>query len=411
MTPSADSRLAAVADYLETDLVGEADPHLEPVVLGWVTAGDGPFAEHDVDATMAAAVRLLNERFGGIGGHPVVVRRCLVDGTDAQSESAAAQLAGDAEVCLVLQGNLPEGAEALHRMLGDQLAVAVVSPIGAQDTAARNAYCMTTGTAGAEFAFGHYLAEVLGFREVGVSRVAFDRVSDPIEADLRSSLEARGGVARVGYFGALDRSPKGWYEQAGVERALVDCQAASADALVVLGVPHPDPVIHTARALKALGIETPVYAIGFGLTEKVRAELGDFPRWTYMSPDPMMGAPDPSGHVDAYRAALAEYLPGRPPESLFLTSMAAFGSVITLARVLAPVVAAEGIDRRRAEEALAGFRGPVFLGPDTTPRRDDPDHPAVGSRAVRWYRYEGQDRWELAADWIDPVRPRPRPRP
>ncbi|MFT4210336.1 MAG: ABC transporter substrate-binding protein [Microbacterium sp.] len=392
--------LAPLAAYLGAT-AGPADAAREPLTIGWVTNAAGPFAQPDVDRVMLTAVALLNERFGGVGGRPLAVRRFGVDGSDDESAAAAAELLADPAVRLVLEGSMGLGGAALHRALGGRIAVAVMSPIGRHDLASPGAYCLTAGSAAPAPAFAHYLTNVLDVDEVAVVRVAFDRTSDPIEAAIRDAMAARGGVARVGYYGALGRSPLGWTDQTGVDRAVADAGVRDAQAVVLLAIPNPETVALNARALERVGYDGPVLALPFGLTEQLADELGDLPRWTYMAPDPLVAAPDPTGHVAAYLAAIRQHLPGVDPGDLFMTSVPAFGSVMTLARILAPLADRE-VDRDAVRAAIAQYRGPVFLGPPATPVRADPDEIAVGTRAARWYGYRGDGEWSLVADWAEP---------
>ena len=81
---------SGVTDYLKYvgGAAGKADPSKSPVVIGFVNQQNGPNdvgpgPTHGADL----AVKYINDELGGIGGHPLELRKCFISTAEEQGQT------------------------------------------------------------------------------------------------------------------------------------------------------------------------------------------------------------------------------------------------------------------------------------------------------------------------------------
>ncbi|MET9969233.1 ABC transporter substrate-binding protein, partial [Streptomyces sp. NPDC006356] len=127
---------------------GKATGSLSPVTIGWVNEQGGSSSTPEATAAVTAAVKLINERLGGIDGHPLKVRSCFVKSSAEEGQACAQDMYNDANVRIVLTGATSLAAEPLHSVLGKKKPVLGSTPSGSSDLTAANAYYTGAGPFG-----------------------------------------------------------------------------------------------------------------------------------------------------------------------------------------------------------------------------------------------------------------------
>lgn len=123
---------------------GAADPSLSPVVFGFVNQQGGTLSFPDATEGMNATVKFINERLGGIDGHPLVVHTCFAaDPSDMQK--CATQMANDNSVKSLVIPLLLLNNQVFYNTLGSSKPIldgALIFPI---DLTTPNVYSYRPG--------------------------------------------------------------------------------------------------------------------------------------------------------------------------------------------------------------------------------------------------------------------------
>src|SRR4051794_14630427 len=97
-----------VTDYLQ--YVGGADRAADqsrsPIGIGWVNIEGGPGGAPEATLGAQAAVRYVNTKLGGIGGHPLKLKVCTVVSAEEEGQKCGQQLLNDPAVAVIAMGNL-----------------------------------------------------------------------------------------------------------------------------------------------------------------------------------------------------------------------------------------------------------------------------------------------------------------
>ncbi len=94
---------------------GKADPSKSPVTIGWVNQQGGQEVI-GAAATDGAdfAVKAINDLYGGIDGHPVVLKKCFIKSAEEEGTTCAQQLGNDAAVKVVDMGGVATGIQSFY---------------------------------------------------------------------------------------------------------------------------------------------------------------------------------------------------------------------------------------------------------------------------------------------------------
>src|SRR3954464_958338 len=87
---------------------GKADPTKSKVFIGYVNEEGGVPAFPEATAGIDAAVQYINNELGGVQGHPLEVKKCLVQ-TEEDGQKCGTQMANDNDVKVVMTGTLVVG--------------------------------------------------------------------------------------------------------------------------------------------------------------------------------------------------------------------------------------------------------------------------------------------------------------
>lgn len=361
-------------------------PSGEPVTIGWVNNEGGQPAVPEASVGMRAALKVINEKLGGIQGHPVKVSECLIVSAEEEGTKCAQQFLNDDNVKLVVVGPLQFGSGSFYATLDGKKPVVGALAAGPPDFSAKNAFfgnsqlALISGIANyteqylkpktvalfgpdsaAATAFTKQLTPLLEDAGIKVNAVAFPETS----TDLLSTVAAG--------------------------------KAASSDA--VIAAVFGTQCASMAKALEQGGAkDVPVVTLGLCYDKSVKEANGDYPEWDYAFPNEAELDPN-SVNAKEYVAAMAQYAPKDEPQGAFAEM--GFGGLIMAAKVLNEAGPEASTDE--VVSTITGLSGPQYLtGPDFKCGQSS-EVPTTCAASIRVYRYEGGDKWTDQTDgkWID----------
>ena len=121
------------ADYVGAKSSGAADSSKAPITIGWVNQEGGP-TDVGPGSTKGAdlAVKYLNEKLGGIDGHPVKLFKCFTSTSEEQGQTCGQKMVNNKDVKVIGIGAVA---------IGDQSLVATVDGAEADGLQRRDRRC------------------------------------------------------------------------------------------------------------------------------------------------------------------------------------------------------------------------------------------------------------------------------
>ncbi len=348
-----------------------------PINVGLISNTAGPIPPPPGGRFLVqAAIRLFNEKLGGVQGHPIVFKSCTTGASDEQAQACGQRFLNDSSIKAVFNPGLPSGGLALLGAIGGKKVEFCVIPLQA-DLFGTNVFCPGGGTMAASSAIT-YLTAKPGIKTVAQLLPDADLFRQIAQAGLHQ-MKVQGLNPKLGL--VPQNSPD-------VTSSIVASGARTADALDVTLV-SPGQCIAVAKALKALGVpETkPVVSLSTCINPAVVKALGDLPHWTYFDLGESPYLPNPSPAMKAMLDTNVTYGNGQTGA----WSAAEFGTALWMAKVLNAVGPNKLSTAAIAAEAKK-FRGPMFLGDPKiqfgrVPWRN------TGTLTGRFYTYKGHGKW------------------
>jgi branched-chain amino acid transport system substrate-binding protein len=366
---------------------GKADTSKSPVSVGFITQAGGIPSFPEALVAAQTAVKFVNERLGGVQGHPLQLVACTVVSTQEQAQNCAQQMAHDDQVQLVQMSLMTVGTQSIYSTLSGKKAVIGQAPTSPADVTTPDVYQPWPGTFGIQGGIVKYVNDNLHAKNVAV---VYD--SD----DPGASFAAKTFATAFKSVGITFKEVATTTGSADVSSALVSAGALTADAVVRAGS-GPD-CVPTSKAAEQLGIKAPIISYDFCLDPSVKkANGGDYPKGTFVGMTHNVLAPGLDKDAGIYRAAMAAYAPaganisGLAPYS--------FDSIILDVKILNQI-GADKVSPDAVANWWKSFTGPLFLGPDkiSCGFLADKGLPGLCSTTVFMYTYHGGGKWDPSVE-------------
>ena len=129
------------ADYVGAKSSGAADSSKAPITIGWVNQEGGP-TDVGPGATKGAdlAVKYLNEKLGGIDGHPVKLFKCFTSTSEEQGQTCGQKMVNNKDVKVIGMGAVAIGDQSLVATVDGSKPMVSSVAIGAADSKNTNGY-------------------------------------------------------------------------------------------------------------------------------------------------------------------------------------------------------------------------------------------------------------------------------
>lgn len=367
---------------------GAADASLTPIKVGYVNQEGGPIEIGPTnDDGAEIAVKFINDKAGGIGGHPVELVKCYIASTEEEGQQCGQQLANDKSVVAVLLGAVAVGAEPLYAALGDKPVVGGVS-VNAVDINQKNAAVLYGGAQYILAPYATFARDVLKAKSAAL--VYSEGPGTELPAAGQASAFTTAGIPIKSVSYAADAGD-----------LTLPLQAAGATtADVVMPVINPGDCVKFEQAIKQLGIpDEKVLASPICLTPTTIAGLGDFPKWIYaIASSQTFDTSDPA--VPPYQQILKDQgqdkLIGDPWVNV------GFGQMLTLAKWM-NAAGADNLTPDAIVTQMHAFNGPLVLGSPVIKCGKYPKAPGVCNDHTQFYKWNGSGQpMTKAGDWVPP---------
>ena len=374
------------AEYVGAKSAGAADPSKSPIIVGWVNQQGGP-NDLGPNATLGAdfAVKYLNEKLGGIDGHPVKLFKCFTSTSEEQGQNCGQKMVNNKDVKVIGIGAVGVGSQSLVATVNGQKPMVYSVAVGPADPKNTNGYALYGDNIHVNGPQATYAAKVLKAKSLAVLH--------PDTAPLNASGQAVVDAAeKLG----LKTKNVGWNPNAtDLVGPLTAAGAQTADA--IQSSADPKGCVNLAKALQSLKIDTPVVSQPLCLNQEVVKALGDLPKWTYgIAAQLASDLTDPTAR--AYAEVAKEYgVPAQYSQDVWIN--VTFHQMLTVFQWLNKVGADKLSEQTIAEQAKA-FKGPLAFGPPTIQCGKYPDAPAICNDQEKFYNYEGKGKFTPASGWL-----------
>jgi branched-chain amino acid transport system substrate-binding protein len=351
-----------------------ANPHLPPLEIGLINVTRGVQTYPGATAGATTAAKYVNAQLGGVDGHPIKIVACGA-GPDAESEQACGQrFANDATVKVVTTGVLfaPGGMYSSLSPTGKPIVGA--APLTAADFGASDTYFYTSGSPGIAAGIVQWTVDNLAPKTVALV-VSDDDAGRAVPALIEPRLRAAGVDVKIVRVANDEPDATGPITAAGAR-----------DADVFMPLLPAQSCIQVAKTLKQLAIDTKVVSASPCTDSSVlKAAAADMDGWYYGFNGPFILEPKgTNADVDTFNKVWKKYGTGpRTASGVPLT----FANVLTIAK-LATAIPWDQISSETLTTAIAGFTGPMFLGPPEVKCPGQP-FPPLCSTQMTMIRYKG----------------------
>jgi branched-chain amino acid transport system substrate-binding protein len=368
---------------------GPADSSKSKIYIGWLNQ-EGGQQEIGAAATDGAdlAVKLANDKLGGIGGHPVALKKCFIRNAEEEGTTCGQRLGNDESVVAVNVGGVAIGIQPFYSTIGGKKPVIVGVAVTPVDTVQKNATILFGDVQKVLGPFGTYARDKLDAKTAALVYPNIAGITDGAAALAKGLTDAGVEVKKVGY-------AQGQTDLIG---PLTAAGAQNADMVI----PYSDAsgCVNQAKGLKQLGITDAkkIVSAPLCLNPTVSEGLGgDYPIWTYAIASSLYGDKTDPG-MAPYIKVTEEYGVKTAPDPWVIVS---FASVLTTIKFLNEL----GPDNLRSDaiiEHARSFTGPVALGAPELECGKYKDAPAICNDRTQFFTYEGKNHFEKAADWLQP---------
>jgi branched-chain amino acid transport system substrate-binding protein len=381
----------SVTDYVKYigGTAGKADSSKSTIYIGWLNQQGGQ-QEIGAAATDGAdlAVKVVNDELGGIGGHPIALKKCFIRDAEEEGTTCGQKLGNDKSVTAINVGGVAIGIQPFYATIGGKKPVIVGVAVTPVDAVQKNATILFGDATHVLGPFGTYAKDVLHAQTAALVYPNIAGITDGAAALNKGLTDAGIKVKKVGY-------AQGQTDLIG---PLTAAGAQSADIVI----PYSDAsgCVNQAKALKQLGINDAkkIVSAPLCLNPTVSEGLGgDYPIWTYAIASSLFGDKTDPG-MPAYMKVTQKYGVKTAPDPWVIVS---FASVLTTAKFLNEV-GADKLETQAIVDKARSFTGPVVLGAPELQCEKYDDAPGICNDRAQFFTYKGKNVFDKAADWLQP---------
>jgi branched-chain amino acid transport system substrate-binding protein len=380
---------APVTNYLKYvgGKAGKADPKLSPVYIGWInqqggSADIGPGATAGADAAVAA----INTLYGGIGGHPLKLKKCFVTNAEEQGTKCAQQMVNDKKVQVIANGAVAIGSQSEYSTIAGKKPLVLNVGLTPADPTLKNGFVLFGDQLSILAPFGTFARDVLHAKTAAVVYPQIAGLSTAAAATAQGLKDAGLTVKTVGYDpNATDLT--GPLTAAGVQNVDVVEPALDVPGCILV-----------AKGLQQLGAKAAVVSNPLCLNAEVVKALGDLAPWYYGIAS--ANAVDPTDPAVPPMLALYKKF-GLIKQAADPWLGIAVGEIMTIGKWMnaagGPNATAAGIIKQ-----AKAFRGPLLFGAPDIYCGKNPKRPANCSDETQFYQYHGAGKFTRASSWLRP---------
>jgi branched-chain amino acid transport system substrate-binding protein len=381
----------SVTDYVDYigGKAGKADQSQSPIYIGWLNQ-EGGQQEIGAAATDGAdlAVKLVNEELGGIGGHPVALKKCFIRNAEEEGTTCGQKLGNDKDVAAINVGGVAIGIQPFYSTIGGKKPVVVGVAVTGVDGVQDNATILFGDATHVLGPFGTYAKDELGASTAALVYPNIAGITDGAQALAKGLTDAGVEVKKVGY-------AQGQTDLIGPLTA-----AGAQNADIVIPYSDASGCVNQAKGLKQLGITDAkkIVSAPLCLNPMVSEGLGgDYPIWTYAIASSLFGdASDPG--MKPYMEVTEKYGVKTAPDPWVIVS---FGSVLTTVKFLNEL-GPDNLTSDAIVEKARSFTGPVALGAPQLECGKYDEAPAICNDRTQFFTYSGKNQFDKAAEWLQP---------
>jgi branched-chain amino acid transport system substrate-binding protein len=329
---------------------GPADDSLEPVRIGFVNQSEGTPSFPGPNKAAQVAVDYINEKLGGIDGHPVELVEC-VTGLDPDSNQQCAQKMVNDDSIGIVTTQFVLASDAFWPVVEQSdLVVLQGTPLGVADFTSSAAISFTPGGPGIIIGLATYAVDRMGAKSL--APIAADNAGGQSSVQLMQSAPQLKDVKITPVVvGETETDVAG---------AL---QAVDADAYVIIA--PANTCIQVAKALDQIKSTKPVLGVSSCADPAVIDEVGDLVTgWISGGPGALPGLPSGSDpELDRYLEIMTAA--GMEDDANLTAAPQSFGQILTLWQI-GNEIGFDNLSRAAWKDGLMKFQGPVFLGPRST---------------------------------------------
>jgi branched-chain amino acid transport system substrate-binding protein len=327
---------------------GAAEEALPPVTIGFVNQQGSTPSFPELEYSADAAVELINEKLGGVEGHPVKLDKCVIQ-AEEDGQKCAAQFLNDG-VDIAIMSCAVFGNEAFYKTIDGKFPV-IVSVAGVE--ADYNTPHVWELDAGGD---GVLLTMAENIKKLGAKKVSIISSNNPAGKFITGEflvpkLEELGAEPKAVYISDSATTPE-------YVSSLQAAGASEAEALMLVPV-APTGCISMYDAMQQLAIEKPVSTDFWCSGDPVPAKTGGGPTgWPIASlaENQLLVTPE----SEAFKNAMDTY--GQEKWFNVGSTPKSFGDVLTVTK-WANEIGYSKLSSPEYEKAIAAFRGPAFMVP------------------------------------------------
>jgi branched-chain amino acid transport system substrate-binding protein len=366
---------------------GKANPKLKPVVIGLVNLQGGAVQIGPLwTPAVETAVRYANRELSGIGGHPIVLKKCFIKNAPEEGTKCGQAMANDKRVSVVLFGGVVIGNQEFYSALGGKPVVGgvIVSPI---DEQYRLGYGLFGSGTSVLSPYGTFARDVLKAKTAAVVYPTIPGI-------------AENGVAIVAAMKKAGISAKGVSYDPNTTDLTGPITAAggqNVDVFVLQDV--ASGCVNMAKALAQLKLTQKVLTNPLCLDPRVAEGLGgDYPKWTWAIASSLAFDLTDKG-VPPFLRVFKKYKQLKITPDPWVP--VGFGQTLSLFRWL-NAIGYDKITPAAIVKQAKLFRGPVPLGAPTVKCGVYPQIPAACNNQTQFFEYFGQGNFKRVSGWLTP---------